>query len=291
MCGGTVSAVRLMMPVNGLSPRVRGNRWCWPLAHHRTRSIPACAGEPSCWTLSGRLRTVYPRVCGGTCDARPARPQRNGLSPRVRGNRLPQKAEPAAAGSIPACAGEPLASAPHQRTPQVYPRVCGGTLDEGEVDARITGLSPRVRGNLADAIAHYRQPRSIPACAGEPAVTAPAWHSHRVYPRVCGGTMLANMGIPGLVGLSPRVRGNLIGSTSLGVVVRSIPACAGEPTAERRGGCGAGVYPRVCGGTRFGAASLSHGWGLSPRVRGNRQGRGHRFTSLGSIPACAGEPP
>ena len=29
-------------------------------------SIPACAGEPTCQGRGGRLRRVYPRVCGGT---------------------------------------------------------------------------------------------------------------------------------------------------------------------------------------------------------------------------------
>ena len=65
-----------------------------------------------------------------------------------------------------------------------------------------------------------------------------------------------------------------------------IPACAGEPAPNHR------VYPRVCGGTPPSATM-----GLSPRVRGNPlkmllprlspRVRGNH----GSIPACAGEPP
>ena len=51
----------------------------------------------------------------------------------------------------------------------------------------------------------------------------------RVYPRVCGGTILTMIGMTLTHGLSPRVRGNRGGATATGVMARSIPACAGEP--------------------------------------------------------------
>ena len=72
--------------------------------------------------------------------------------------------------------------------------------------------------------------------------------------------------------------------------MRSIPACAGEPTRPARTWPGYAVYPRVCGGTpplRYQGESAD---GLSPRVRGNRSGTGSGETRRGSIPACAGEP-
>ena len=50
------------------------------------------------------------------------------------------------------------------------------------------------------------------------------------------------------------------------------------------------VYPRVCGGTCRGPAGAPYGRGLSPRVRGNRGALNRSLSSLGSIPACAGEP-
>ena len=71
-------------------------------------------------------------------------------------------------GSIPACAGEPPAS-----------------------DRTLSGLSPRVRGNLGGEHRHRLHiAGSIPACAGEPDdghSASKCW----VYPRVCGGTMVA----------------------------------------------------------------------------------------------------
>ena len=51
----------------------------------------------------------------------------------------------------------------------------------------------------------------------------------RVYPRVCGGTGGKYAENKSAVGLSPRVRGNLVLVLFLGEFFGSIPACAGEP--------------------------------------------------------------
>ena len=128
-------------------------------------------------------------------------------------------------GSIPACAGEP-------RVPEL-----------GSRRLSKSGLSPRVRGN-------QRRSTSLDA-------------THRVYPRVCGGTWCggsARCWAIGSRGLSPRVRGNRHFDQSPHDLAR--------------------VYPRVCGGTE------PRGQGLSPRVRGKPTG----LSRPGSIPACAGEP-
>ena len=53
--------------------------------------------------------------------------------------------------------------------------------------------------------------------------------SPRVYPRVCGGTLLTGAGVSYAEGLSPRVRGNPVRSKAAASAGRSIPACAGEP--------------------------------------------------------------
>ena len=51
------------------------------------------------------------------------------------------------------------------------------------------------------------------------------------------------------------------------------------------------VYPRVCGGTPIDHVPGSADSGLSPRVRGNQAFTRKKSISVGSIPACAGEPP
>ena len=133
-----------------------------------------------------------------------------GLSPRVRGNRYHRARDHAARRSIPACAGEPAAESVDQARQRVYPRVCGGTLPLALALLLILGLSPRVRGNRYPPHYPRRRHRSIPACAGEPIRHAIRPPAGGVYPRVCGGTWGCRPRYPAPVGLSPRVRGNLL---------------------------------------------------------------------------------
>ena len=72
----------------GLSPRVRGNQADISAVLGVYRSIPACAGEPSRASQRSSPTAVYPRVCGGTFPAGKSRMRSEGLSPRVRGNRV-----------------------------------------------------------------------------------------------------------------------------------------------------------------------------------------------------------
>ena len=193
--------------------------------------------------------TVYPRVCGGTRNNAPTWGTIAGLSPRVRGNL--HRPDPACEerGSIPACAGEPSIALAPSAPLRFNPRVCGGTLSSVAPATTSTGLSPRVRGNRPPPLACQLFPGSIPACAGEPPRPHPRCPRRRVYPRVCGGTELSKSRVLFQMGLSPRVRGNLLPvGRSLGRS-RSIPACAGEPAARHGGGGRSRVYPRVCGGT------------------------------------------
>ena len=48
---------------------------------------------------------------------------------------------------------------------------------------------------------------------------------------MCGGTAYRGLVTKPSKGLSPRVRGNLIASETVGNRIRSIPACAGEPSS------------------------------------------------------------
>ena len=131
-----------------------------------------------------------------------------GLSPRVRGNLVIGPDMDVRAGSIPACAGEPMPPAPAGPASGVYPRVCGGTRGSQAHEAGNTGLSPRVRGNHPHPRRAFLVIGSIPACAGEPLHIGARMNGVRVYPRVCGGTKRARLRARLRRGLSPRVRGN-----------------------------------------------------------------------------------
>ena len=261
-----------------------------PMPRPLSGSIPACAGEPRTTTSRAWQRRVYPRVCGGTARKRPRSPVPWGLSPRVRGNLFRGLGVGVESGSIPACAGEPVASDHHIRAFRVYPRVCGGTLGVSVHDVIEQGLSPRVRGNRTIRARRVSQLGSIPACAGEPRLWCARWSRQGVYPRVCGGTRARRRSRLDGRGLSPRVRGNLVRSVDQDAMPGSIPACAGEPQEQVGQDSAFGVYPRVCGGTMVGQTPSLPIAGLSPRVRGNQDAAWRQTSRTGSIPACAGEP-
>ncbi len=192
--------------------------------------------------------------------------------------------------SIPACAGEPSSIVGFGSGDRVYPRVCGGTRRDAGRHLGLHGLSPRVRGNLPKSYPIVINRRSIPACAGEPLATTYWSKSGTVYPRVCGGTRRSQSRCSRISGLSPRVRGNRSVVTLLSRLMRSIPACAGEPGAVGTKSYINQVYPRVCGGTVNERAIAGDDKGLSPRVRGNRRPDASLMRCWRSIPACAGEP-
>ena len=127
-----------------------------------------------------------------------------------------------------------------------------------------------MRGNHAKRNAELAALGSIPACAGEPTIGEVVHGFQRVYPRVCGGTIIPLWMELIPVGLSPRVRGNLIRSLLYGAPGGSIPACAGEPGRRLAIRQASWVYPRVCGGTAHTSTNNQPSTGLSPRVRGNR---------------------
>ena len=208
-CGGTGPEQPFDLPLEGLSPRVRGNR-----RHPRRRllvagAIPASAGEP--WTRGGFCRrgAGYPRECGGTSNRYDRERHQSGLSPRVRGNPSRPVSSTPPERAIPASAGEPPSS----------------TAPTGSR----SGLSPRVRGNHAARPAAARPGRAIPASAGEP---DPAFYCGSLvegYPRECGGTYQTSRGQALRWGLSPRVRGNPGEAEGRQDDAGAIPASAGEP--------------------------------------------------------------
>ena len=69
----------------------------------------------------------------------------------------------------------------------VHPRVCGGAPAREYRMESTEGPSPRVRGSLIAFGAAELWTRSIPACAGEPALHGRRRGAHGVHPRVCGG--------------------------------------------------------------------------------------------------------
>ena len=258
-----------MPDICGLSPRLRGNRRFlgWLIA--AIGSIPAPAGN--LYMVAARL--PFSRSI-----------------PRLRGNRSRGPASTPWRRSIPAPAGEPSTGGCTGTKSRVYPRACGGTTMGTGSMRYLTGLSPRLRGNLLNNVEDMTLRGSIPAPAGEPFPDGVAGPRPGVYPRACGGTAWA----PGTAqvggGLSPRLRGNHGFAADRDGRGGSIPAPAGEPPTSGMAARPCRVYPRACGGTPAHTTIRLLYLGLSPRLRGNRPA-GPRGPGRGrSIPAPAGEP-
>ena len=107
---------------------------------------------------------------------------------------------------------------------------------------------------------------------------------------MCGGTKILDVNTASRKGLSPRVRGNHTRARRSNNTQGSIPACAGEPCTHTGADIRGTVYPRVCGGTVLRGHPVTRLQGLSPRVRGNLKRDLNLRITVGSIPACAGEP-
>ena len=198
----------------GRSPRARGSLASLVEQLVHPGSIPACAGEPIGMQTLGEDRRVDPRVRGGATG-----------SGSVYG---------AGQGSIPACAGEPSLALRRLCGMGVDPRVRGGAADEPVVGSDHEGRSPRARGSPPD---HHPLPvcnGSIPACTGEPpgmSVATIAESSGR-SPRLRGSPQTSGGGAAAWGGRSPRVRGSRLRVGLRVGLLRSIPACAGEPWAS-----------------------------------------------------------
>ena len=179
---------------------------------------------------------------------------------------------------------------PFDREQRVYPRVGGETSTRLTVSGRITGLSPRGRGNPVQIVRSNLDIGSIPAWAGKPAIRGNLLRVGQVYPRVGGETISCRLLRSRGAGLSPRGRGNRSNAVVIAEARRSIPAWAGKPYQPRAGAHGYSVYPRVGGETKREGREVWELKGLSPRGRGNH-GRGTAAREyLGSIPAWAGKP-
>ncbi len=287
--GGDRGGVVRCPPWCGRSPRGRGRRPGAPLRRPDLRSIPAWAGETVAVPVHVTANSVDPRVGGGDPGGAYGHAAVMGRSPRGRGRRDVLVIGENWTGSIPAWAGETLCHADDRDGEWVDPRVGGGDRHKAGRPKPPFGRSPRGRGRpAANPIASLPR-RSIPAWAGETEVP-PAWVSSKmVDPRVGGGDTPHHHHQGPTGGRSPRGRGRPASAPPRGRWRRSIPAWAGETTAEMRASRTSTVDPRVGGGDNWSAESAKWNPGRSPRGRGRLRVVPARAGAARSIPAWAGE--
>ena len=207
VCGEQAALSRLIVLIDGSSPRVRGTGCRQIASVERRRFIPACAGNRRVTVAQAFPRAVHPRVCGEQPQRRGQARGISGSSPRVRGTDLRAVLVLLSRRFIPACAGNSSASRVISPCRSVHPRVCGEQHRPRAVSTWTCGSSPRVRGTVVDKIDRHFGARFIPACAGNSPNTHHKQQALPVHPRVCGEQQTVTSGSGFTPGSSPRVRG------------------------------------------------------------------------------------
>ena len=173
MGGGNAVAVMVLLNLRGLSPRGRGKLRLLRRDGGKAGSIPAWAGETHPARPVPVSGWVYPRVGGGNGIFQSPAMMIGGLSPRGRGKHGGVKTPALDIGSIPAWAGETETPLEVKNWLVVYPRVGGGNRACRRGRRSTGGLSPRGRGKRVQGPPGLQGGRSIPAWAGETALSTP----------------------------------------------------------------------------------------------------------------------
>ena len=153
----------------------------------------------------------------------------------------------------------------------------------------LSGSSPRVRGKQALKFIQEANQRIIPARAGQTGLLGAAGLGGADHPRACGANASSAAACKSLAGSSPRVRGKPRIGGATRMVLRIIPARAGQ-TPERNPRERSGPdHPRACGANKSHTVSPHWRTGSSPRVRGKPSAYTTLEFAVRIIPARAGQ--
>ena len=226
---------------------------------------------------------------GGEHFAGPQRPQKPfGSSPRGRGtllSGLPRRGENR---FIPAWAGNTVAEPVPQRAPPVHPRVGGEHSNPVLYGVLLPGSSPRGRGTRPARGRRAARRRFIPAWAGNTSRTAATCAPVPVHPRVGGEHCRGSHTRRGCPGSSPRGRGTRVDQHFRKVLLRFIPAWAGNTLTGGGTRYSVAVHPRVGGEHVLVGRHVADIAGSSPRGRGTPRDCQHPEERQRFIPAWAG---
>ena len=212
----------------GSPPRVRGKDPDAERGCERGGITPACAGKRSARSAACLAGKDHPRVCGEKLHSLSPQLCVHGSPPRVRGKVDAATLTLKARGITPACAGKRLLPCCFWRLHRDHPRVCGEKRTRQAVWTQCGGSPPRVRGKVVLLLVGWLLSGITPACAGKrlcyPFFLSPLWD----HPRVCGEKLGDVYGVLYLRGSPPRVRGKACFLTSIRLLPRITPACAGK---------------------------------------------------------------
>ena len=195
------------------------------------------------------------------------------------------------AGSSPRMRGTRAESAASSYPSAVHPRACGEHKTGLPLTCLMHGSSPRMRGTL---LLQPKRPwifRFIPAHAGNTRCIASWLRSDAVHPRACGEHSCEQVSRQRIYGSSPRMRGTQSQLRTVLVVIRFIPAHAGNTAVPYRQPYRSPVHPRACGEHGASLAMPLSSNGSSPRMRGTLAAAFVGPPPARFIPAHAGNTP
>jgi len=185
-CGEQKERPLLFHTRGGSSPHVRGtDRWGMTCAH-RTRFIPARAGNSGARYADLGFLAVHPRTCGEQSRSLSKAPSANGSSPHVRGTGDGITIYHGDCRFIPARAGNRHFGLDQLFRIAVHPRTCGEQVVFWYCAAGSYGSSPHVRGTALITSRASPQRRFIPARAGNRLHPYLSSGGSTVHPRTCG---------------------------------------------------------------------------------------------------------
>ena len=231
----------------GSSPRGRGTPVIDRRRENDGRFIPAWAGNARARTPLQCEPSVHPRVGGERIGGVLLSWRLSGSSPRGRGTHAWQTLWQIDGRFIPAWAGNANGPADFHPARPVHPRVGGERAARPLCAASFSGSSPRGRGTRTRSVRLIPRLWFIPAWAGNAVAPGQSRGRGTVHPRVGGERWFVLAALLGLVGSSPRGRGTRIAHRIVGVVVRFIPAWAGNASQPFDLALPQAVHPRVGG--------------------------------------------
>ena len=275
--------------LDGSSPRMRGKPVARQYPIGRGRIIPAHAGQ------TNRPRGIrgqgadHPRACGANSSARRISGASHGSSPRMRGKRVRVLLELGVNRIIPAHAGQTIAPRYQQTMCPDHPRACGANRQKKLPTPRQNGSSPRMRGKRRLLFVFHCFLRIIPAHAGQTRFSPRAAGHTSDHPRACGANGVDALWDKLKDGSSPRMRGKPVRCVVDIVVLRIIPAHAGQTPCDERERRSRTDHPRACGANNDFPSNDSDPEGSSPRMRGKHRSFSFVTLNLRIIPAHAGQ--
>ena len=212
-----------------------------------------------------------------------------GSSPRVRGKRAGDGAQPHVRGLIPARAGKTPLEYQRFRVGTAHPRACGENTTSAAPSALPRGSSPRVRGKHPDGLSRWLGARLIPARAGKTRLHKMHVLTIQAHPRACGENFTKRDRPHMSNGSSPRVRGKQPRAVRAVGRCRLIPARAGKTRRVGHPRPPSPAHPRACGENKCMSLQSTRSVGSSPRVRGKRTAPEGGLPRCRLIPARAGK--